>query len=499
MRRLGALLALLAVCFAAGCGGDHGDNPVSPLDDALGYFSKDAPFVAAIDSNPDGAQVKQLEELAGRFPGSDILGARLRDLTRFRAARWDRDVRPQLGAPLVVGLARPAAGSGIPVVLIAAMRVKHPLRAKQSLLREPGFRGDGKSSGVRIYEDTGDHRYAAVDGDTVVLATNRDILEQALSLKRTHNRMREGDFDNDVSKLPQNGLARISADPRSLIGADARLRRAVESVKWLAALRRMGAVIRATPSGVTLDFHAATDARSLTDDDLPLAPSTRTLPLIGKRGEVQVAIAEPSRLARFLFEVAHAIAPIRMKALGAAQPKGVELERQVPHHLNKLLDVSVNPLNRDFALRADLNEPSDVRDALTQLAPALPSLATLFGMPGLGLATPEAGESFYALAKPNGRTVVFGVLGDSLVAASEARRAADLLSESTHFAPGNPKAAAVVTLNAREVAGKVLAKALGGPAALFAPLAVASLRDLTGVATISRKGLDGHARLTIVK
>src|SRR5204863_594843 len=123
--------------------------------------------------------------------------------------------------------------------------------------------------------------------------------------------------------------------------------------------------------------------------------------------------------------------------------------------------------------RASLNQSADVRAALVQLAPALPDLAALLGIKGVGLATPEAGESFYALARPNGKTAIFGVVGDSLVAASEASRAAGLASEGTHKAPGDPKGAAVVTLDARNVLGKLLAKRLSGPAALFAPLAVA--------------------------
>jgi hypothetical protein len=140
-----------------------------------------------------------------------------------------------------------------------------------------------------------------------------------------------------------------------------------------------------------------------------------------------------------------------------------------------------------------------VKGALAQLTPALPAVAALFGVKGLGIATPETGENFYALATPTGKMVVFGVVGDALVAASEARRAGDLASEATHNAPGGAKGAAVVTVNARELAGKLLAKQLKGPAGLFAPLAVASLRDLTGALTISRDGLSGHFKLTIVK
>src|SRR6476661_7222305 len=151
MRRLAVPLALLAL---AGCGG-HSDQSLSPLDDALGYFSKDAPFVAAVETDPDGPQIKQLIELVGRFPGADILGTRLVNITHTPFVRWDRDVRPQLGAPVVIGLLRPAAGGrALATAIVVAMRIEHPLRAKQVLLRQPSFRGSGKSSGVRIYENS---------------------------------------------------------------------------------------------------------------------------------------------------------------------------------------------------------------------------------------------------------------------------------------------------------------------------------------------------------
>ena len=499
MRRVVAFPALLALCVVvAGCGGGHDDKTVTPLDDALGYVSKDAPFVASVETDPNGSQIKQINQLVGRFPGADILRQRLQGLAQLPFVRWDRDVRSQLGAPLVVGLLRPAAGKALSTPLVVAMRVKHPLQVKQLLLRQPGFRGSGKSSGVRIYENASDNRYAAVDGDAVVAATDRGILEQALAIKRSDNRMREGTFKRDLAKLPADGLVQVSADPRALVGADPRLRPAL-SVKWIASLQRLGAVLKASSTGITLDFRAATDKGAISDGDLPLAPKAGALPLIGKRGEVEAGVREPSRLARLAFQIAHAIAPQRMALLKALEPHGIDLERQIARHLKDAGVVAWDPVSHAFAARADLNDPGDVKSALTQLTPALPALGALFGVKGLGVATPETGESFYALARPTGGTAVFGVVGDSLVVASQAHRAAGLVVAKTHSAPGAAKGAAVVTVDAREFAGKLIAKELQGAAGLFAPLAVASLRDLTGVLAISREALRGHFKLTIVK
>jgi hypothetical protein len=498
MRRLAALLALAVLCVfgAAGCGG--GDNkPVTPLDDALGYFAKDAPFVAAVETDPDGPQVKQAVSLVRRFPVGSLLAARLEQLTRFRFLRYRRDIRPLLGAPLVIGLTKPAAGSDLSVPLVVAIRVDDPVDAKRLLLRQPGFLARGKSSGARIWENRAESRYAAVDGHVLIAATNRDILEQALGMHRTENRMREKGFEADLAGLPTGALARVSADPRSMLGVDPRLRPALD-VKWLSSMRRLGAVLKASRGGLALDLRIATDSGSIADRDLPLAPRPGPLPLIGGSGDVKIGVREPSRLARVALAVWRAVAPRHVARVRALEPAGVDLERQLPRHLGNVAVLALNPFSRAFAARAGIRGPADVKAALATLAPVLPDIAAALGVPGIGSATPEAGESFYALARPTGRMVVFGVVGDSVVAASEPRRAADLASEPTSTVPG-PQASAVVSLDARELAGELLARRLKGPAGLVAPLAVSALRDLTGWLTIGRSGLRGHFRLAIVR
>jgi hypothetical protein len=494
-RRLAALL-LVTVLGAAGCGG-HDSKPSTALDDAVGYFAKDAPFVAAVETDPDGPQLRQVRSLAGALPVTGLLADRVQRLTGFDFVRYGRDIRPQLGAPLVIGLTRPAGRGGIDTVLVAALRVKSPAKAKQFLLRQPGFVGDGKSSGVRIYQNVPQSRYAAVDGDVLLLATNRDILEQALAMHRSDNRMRESGFERDVAGLPAGALVRVSADPRTMIGVDPRLRPALD-VKWLASMRRLGATLKALPNGAALDFRIATDAGSLTNADLPLAPKPGVVPLIGGKDKIQVGVREPGRLARLAVAVWKAIAPKRAALAKRLQPAGVDLERQLPRHLADVAVVAFDPFTREFAARAAINDAPGVKSGIEALAPVLPAAGALFGFPGLGLATPEAGENFYALAKPNGKTVVFGVVGNSLVAASKARTAAALASEPTHTVPG-PPVAAVVTADARELAGKLLAKTLKGPAALAAPFVLSALRDVTGRLTISRAGLRGHLKLTVVR
>src|SRR3954451_9309498 len=143
MRRISVVLFAAALCAMAGCGGS-GPEPAGPLDEAPGYFANDAPFVATIETTPDAPQIKQVLNLLGRFPGARVLAARAQNIAHLGFVDYSRDIRPQLGNPLVIGLARPAAGSGLGRLTLGAVRVKHPLRVRQLLLREPGFRGRGK-------------------------------------------------------------------------------------------------------------------------------------------------------------------------------------------------------------------------------------------------------------------------------------------------------------------------------------------------------------------
>ena len=56
--------------------------------------------------------------------------------------------------------------------------------------------------------------------------------------------------------LTKARLVNVSADPKALLGADPRLRPAL-GVKWIASLRRLGAVLKAGSSGITSGFCGA--------------------------------------------------------------------------------------------------------------------------------------------------------------------------------------------------------------------------------------------------
>src|SRR5215208_6697612 len=111
MRRLVSALLAAGLLALAGCGG--GDSG-SALDSALAYLPKDATFAVAIDTDVEGDQYQALGDLLRKFPFSEqIKGSLLQQFQQSSGGvRFNDDVKPVLGNPLVVGTTDPKAVSG---------------------------------------------------------------------------------------------------------------------------------------------------------------------------------------------------------------------------------------------------------------------------------------------------------------------------------------------------------------------------------------------------
>lgn len=496
MRRLAPALAVAALALG-GCGGCGADDNPTPLGDALGYFADDAPLVASVETDSDGEQAKALRALLGKFPFGDQALAEARAQIDFLRLDFDRDLKPLLGHPVVAGLTRPAGSSRAATdAALLALHVDKPSKAKQVLLRQPDLAPRGKADGVRIYEGRSERRFAAVDDDVLLLASARATLVGAIAQRRADDHMTEESFDDAFTGLPGGAAARVEADPVALAQAAPRVRPLL-GIKWVAASKRVAATVKLKADAVLADVKVETDKGAIGPADLPIAPGSGAIPLIGRRNEVKAGARDPLRLVRFADAVARALFPRRVERVeSVARSRGIDLRRDLGDHLRRNGAVAVDPVTREFAARVGVRDPAGVDAGLRQLAPVLPQLAQAAGVSGVGLGTPAQGEHFYALARPKGQTLVFGVAGGFFVVSNRAARAGGLASEPTSVAPIRD-AGAVLTTDAREIAGRFLAGRLGGLAGLAAPLAVRSLGDATAWAKADTSRVLVHARLAV--
>ncbi len=162
--------------------------------------------------------------------------------------------------------------------------------------------------------------------------------------------------------------------------------------------------------------------------------------------------------------------------------------------------MSVNvAVDGSFGVRAQLKDPAAFERTLAKVAPVLPNAAEGAGFGTVGLAKPKAGEDFYALAQPDGDSVVFGVVDDVFVLANDPSRAGRLATEDPAKVPGFD-GAMVLKADAGELVNQVLGAVgdnLDGINEIGARLFTESLGDLTGSLESSTSGLRGSFELAV--
>lgn len=501
MRR--ALAAVFAACLLAGCG--SGSNEArSPLDDALGYIPRDAPAVVVFETG--GSQSEQASELLGRIP---VVGGRVyewfTDKFGWALIRFERDIVPLLGNEVVVGVTDPrgALAEGgvldrLPSVVLA-WRVAKPEQAKRLIIRSPDLRAHGRFRGVRLWENRRGRGWFAIDGDVFVAAGLRRDLEEAIARRRGDDRLTEEGFDAALSGLPDEALVRVKLDPHGLIESFPGLRGALAQ-RWVAALRGAGATIAARDDGFALDLRARTDEKDLDDADLPLPPRGPTPATLRRGSETGVGIAEPGRLARFAEQIMRAVAPGRYALLDRVrrrlqQRSGVDIQSDLLARAPQA-SVALSADGTDIAVRAQIVETRRFRTALERLIPALPDLGGAFGIRDLGVSSPAPGQRFFAAAVPGHQSVVFGLVGNSLVASDDTRRAGELVTEPARIVEG-VRGAAVLSADAGAIAERLARERVRGLARIGIGVALRPVGDLTGWLAVDREGLRGQAEVAI--
>jgi len=359
----------------------------------------------------------------------------------------------------------------------------------------------GDASGATIYRE--DSTVFAVDGDEVVLANDEQQVKAALERADGDEHFDKDTFNKAFGGLPDSALAHIYLDVDALLKSDSGSADA-RRVKWIAALRQLGATVSAKKDGIDVDFRARTEG-DLSDADLPIASGDEAPPVIKREGEIGFGIRDLAHIVHFGENAAQAVDPSGFGDYLQAKKTidkqlGVSLDDDLIGQLTGNVSAS-SGIDGSFGERAELKDPRRFERTLAKVADVLPSFARGAGLGRLKLSKPSGGSDFYTLTNPNGSRVVFGVARDALVVASDAHRARSLAAEEPADVTG---ASGSVTLSAdaEQLVNRLLQRygaafGLNGGGALGTGLFTRPLGDLTGYLSADTDELRGKLTLAI--
>lgn len=498
MLRPRTLTALAAACAALTIGGCGGGETAGPLDNALGYLPEDAPFVISIATDPDGEQIENLGAILDRFPFGDQLGRQLEGLSDGDVD-LQRDIVPLLGNEFVIGGVDARAfgeDGGGDEEFVGAIEAADGERLRELIEREEAEQV-GESDGATLYRDE-DGDFLAVEGDTLVVAGTRELLDGALAQRDADDRFTEDAFEERVEGLPQDAALRVTADLQALIEADPEAGSARE-VEWVAALRDLGFSVSFAEDAVDLDFRVATEG-DLSEEDLPLAAGEESPEVIDAAGELGIGLRGLSQIVRFGETTAQTVDPAGFGDFNTAKQTlerqlDVDIDEDLLAPLDDGLSVTVT-VGGDYGARAPLEEPQAFEDTLEQIAPALPDILENAGDGPVELTRPRGGQELYELSTPT-QTIAYGVLDDTFVLANDPARAAELADAET-TTPEAAEGAIALNADAEQLVSRALSQlGAGGPGGgLSNSPVLGPLGEVTGSVAAETDGLSGNLRLT---
>jgi hypothetical protein len=473
-----ALIAAVAL-VATGCGSTSSGTS---LDTALSFVPKDAAVVVAIDTNPDGDQWQQVDQLLGKFPFGGQVKQQVKAAFNSRAnLDYDKDIKPLLGNDMVYAVPAPT-GQEAQTPFVFAWKLKDEAAARR-LLQATTEKSPTTIQGLDVYGRPPTN-FAVIKDGTLVVADTFDSLGAALK-RPDGDHMTESDFTSALGDLDKDSLVRATGDFEQLLKSPSAAE--AKKVKWINALRTFALTLRAESDGIAFDFHANTDANGLTPQDLPLASGSASPPIVKRAGELGFGVRNPAQMWPFLEEVARVRNPksypglLRNKAKVSKQ-LGADFDRDVIGQLTGNASISV-AIDGGVAARADLRDPT----AATAMLKKFERVAKVPVTP------PSSGNGFYTVTQANGKKLVFNVIGRSFVAATDAARAAQFAGQSPSAVDG-AKGSLVFFSDARALANAVAAQRGQGVAA---QIVTSALGDLTGSIQAETSGITGHLKLQI--
>lgn len=494
MRRLAVLALVVPALAAAGCGDDKGSS--GPLDEALRYLPANTAFAAAIDTYVRDGQYRAAGKISDKFALGDQAERELKRLfERGGDVDFDRDVKPLLGNPFVIGATDAASFSSESDSFVAAIQLKDGGKLK-GLAEKSGAEEKGEKEGAKLYEDGTGDTYA-VKGAVLVVAGSRKLLEDALERRNGDDSLDEDTFNSSLEGLPRESLVRAYFNLEALLRASHGGRDATR-VKWVGALRTLGLTGAAKDDSFTIDFNLKTDPEGLRDKDLPLATGDLAPKLVQRAGELGLGLRDLGQMIEFGIDAARASEgpAVDVGKRQIEQQLGIDVEDDITSQLTGDTALFLSA-SGGFGVRAELKDPAAFRKTLSKLAGTLPQLAESFGGGPVGLSKPKPGEDFYALTAADGDTVVFGVSRDVLVVARDAASARRLAAE-TPTAVSAANGSLALNADAEKLANailKQLSQQLGPLFSLGGRLSTGPLGDLTGGMKTSTSGMRGKLEL----
>jgi hypothetical protein len=496
MRRgFATTIAVAAAAIAvAGCGSGSSSSG-DPLGTALSYLPKSAPLAIVIDSNPNGDQWKAVGTILNKFSLAGRLSDQFKQSIKKQGLDFDKDLKPLLGNPGVVGApdVQGLNGNGF----VVALKVKDKGKAASLLKQSKDLTADGSANGATLYKQD-DGGETGLDDDVLLSADSKAALTQAIQRHNGSDHLTPDQINTALDGLPGNALVKVYADVEGLLNqsagtADAR------KIKWIAALRTLGLTGTAANDGVKIDFNLKTDSSGLTDADLPLASGDSSPGVVGKSGEFVFALRGPNQLIAFAENAAQAVSPGSFADFERAKAQigrqlGIDVDKDVIDQLSGDTSIAVG-LDGNYAVRAELKDPAAFSKTLVRLEKVAPSFAGGVGLKGARI---TKSHGLYKLSGSSGKPIYYGVLNKALLISTDPARIAQMASQQPASVPGakgsfvtSSDAGAIVARFASALAGGGLGGALGGS------FASAPIGNLDGWVNSSTSGLKGHLQLGI--
>jgi hypothetical protein len=490
-----ALCALLALVAAACGSGSSGAK--SPLDDALGYLPGSAPFVLALDTDPNGSQWKSLTANLNKFPFSAQIEGALRQSISQAGFDFNKDIKPILGNQAVIGSPTPQAFTGSSTQFVGALKAKDKGKLSNLLSHSRALTKDGSSNGATLYRESSGTELAQ-KGDMLVLASSREQLTAALQQRDRSDRLTQDEFNRRLNGVTSDALARLYVDAQGLIDSSPAAAKA-RQVKWVGALRTVAVALSSQNDGIAIDFDARTEPSGLTDGDLPIAPGNASPPVANKAGEIGIGIRGIDQTERFAESVARVVSPSSYADFVKAKQQlssrlGVNLDRDLIGQLSGNATTSID-LAGHYAVRAEPKDPAAFAKALDKFARVAPSFAQGAGLRGAKL---TRAHGLYKLTGTNGTTIYYGMVGKVFALSNDPSRLAQIASSPTQSVSG-ARGAMSLNADAGQIVSQLVAKASGGGlgGAFGGSVVSAPLGSLTGWADSSTSGITGHLKLQI--